>query len=563
MLDSLIAIVIILFILSVITEKVITYIRNYTQEARWVLLAICIYLMYSATLCINKSNWYFFAVFYMVIFLLIIVTHYRTFSQRKPQNALTHKAKDLYLGWVKWRQGFLPNIDKKNADKEDPLTELHVLLLSIFIGTLISFIFKANLFDLITTNNPHESLGWKNGAITTNKFGQIDFSKSIFTLHHHFYQLLGILITGFFLSFGSKFFHDLLDILFLSKRYRRLMKNPELYKLESIKELKKAMASGSLSNAEKAYQDQRHYFESHENVDKVLLGSSVRSGRQVPTFFVHLSDNNDRDLPKSVILDRKENRGFRFPVKYVHNVIRATIHDFSPGDAISSIDQPHEKFGTIGCCTLLNSRSQKYLVTCSHVINSGNSNAAHRYFWGNDAPMVQVFDKLTNEIRQEKVFLDLRHEIYDVALIGPLTGEYSNVLKDGPREYDITASRRIVDEDITNEIKIGFYGKKSKFQEGNIASKAVSSLRIAYRDNPDVLMQNLIAIGRKVNDQWQPVAQKGDSGSVVFELSTGMALGIIVAGDDQHAYMFQIHDFLQSQSMSVFNQTIDIQSINN
>ena len=95
--------------------------------------------------------------------------------------------------------------------------------LSILIGIIIAFMARASLFDLITSN-PQDKLFWKEGWDLTCDRTSIQF-------------IIGTLFTGFFLSFGSKFFHDLLDTLYQSKELKRKLQNPQTYTQNSASQV--------------------------------------------------------------------------------------------------------------------------------------------------------------------------------------------------------------------------------------------------------------------------------------------------------------------------------------
>ena len=94
-----------------------------------------------------------------------------------------------------------------------PSTELErqrekkILLLSIMVGIIVAFITNADFFKIIETSGIQP---WK----SFNDFSVL--------------SIPGLIITGLFLSQGSKFFHDLLDTLLYVKNIKKsLYKNQE------------------------------------------------------------------------------------------------------------------------------------------------------------------------------------------------------------------------------------------------------------------------------------------------------------------------------------------------
>ncbi len=85
--------------------------------------------------------------------------------------------------------------------------EKKILLLSVMVGIIVAFITNADFFKIVETSGIQP---WK---------GFNDFSVL---------SIPGFIITGLFLSQGSKFFHDLLDTLLYVKNIKKsLYKNQE------------------------------------------------------------------------------------------------------------------------------------------------------------------------------------------------------------------------------------------------------------------------------------------------------------------------------------------------
>lgn len=111
------------------------------------------------------------------------------------------------------------NIRHKEDDvKKEKIRERKIFLLSLLSGEIVAFSLKADLFQIIENGK----IGW----------GQNSDS---------LIWIVGCLFTGFFLSWGSKFWHDLLGILFEVKNLRKA------YAQEKTVEVKKK--SSKISSA--------------------------------------------------------------------------------------------------------------------------------------------------------------------------------------------------------------------------------------------------------------------------------------------------------------------------
>jgi len=96
------------------------------------------------------------------------------------------------------RFGFGNLRHKEDDSKKEKLRERKIFLLSLLSGEIVAFSLKADLFQII-----------ENGKIGWNQ-------KSDDLL-----WIVGCIFTGFFLSWGSKFWHDLLGILLEVKNLRK------------------------------------------------------------------------------------------------------------------------------------------------------------------------------------------------------------------------------------------------------------------------------------------------------------------------------------------------------
>jgi len=129
---------------------------------------------------------------------------------------------------------------KKNHDDEK-IRERDIVKRTILVGLIISFFLKADAIQMIVSGEPGEVMGWQNvifyaendvieltgtnynyyRALHGDDFGA---TRMIFT----WLQLvLGMGISGAALSFGSKFWHDLIGLLYEIKDARSRINSSE------------------------------------------------------------------------------------------------------------------------------------------------------------------------------------------------------------------------------------------------------------------------------------------------------------------------------------------------
>ena len=232
MLDSLIAISIILFILSVIVEKITQLIRKYSP---------------------------------------FIKPHY--------PKVIRKTAGVFWKDINKKQTGVTPERDKR--------VEREVSSLSFVIGALIVIAFKVDLFRMLTESDPRNVLFWKD-------------SKGLETVTEILLFILSLALTAFFLTFGSKFFHDLLDTLFQVKSMKKKLTDENTYKAETIEQFDEYMEKGYTVLIETAIQQNRDCFIGPLIVGPPMHGRMMKDGRLVDCIDVHVSGTDRGIIPFAV-----------------------------------------------------------------------------------------------------------------------------------------------------------------------------------------------------------------------------------------------------------------------
>ncbi len=106
--------------------------------------------------------------------------------------------------------------DPKNTETDRVFT---VTKVSAYMGILVALSVKADFFEMIANlEDPWSTFGWV--KVQTGEWMRSYASQSVLTA---IYAAFGCVITGAALSFGSKFWHDVLKIVFeLRNRKKKL-----------------------------------------------------------------------------------------------------------------------------------------------------------------------------------------------------------------------------------------------------------------------------------------------------------------------------------------------------
>jgi len=129
-----------------------------------------------------------------------------------------------------WFKTFCMIFKYGSKETEDPaeLKMREVQLMALIIGMIIALATRASIFQI---HDPTFKLGWA------------DLGYKYHFFWDGVYDIFGCLLAGVFLSLGSKFFHDLLDLLLQAKNLKRKLNDREsVENLHTIEEFDKYIA---------------------------------------------------------------------------------------------------------------------------------------------------------------------------------------------------------------------------------------------------------------------------------------------------------------------------------
>jgi len=97
-----------------------------------------------------------------------------------------------------------PNLcEKKTGAREEKVRERRIARRVLVASLLLAFLLKADLFAMLSHSEaPWQTIGWVRGA------------DDAWTVGRFLQTTIGTLLTGMCLSFGSKFWHDVLDLVY-------------------------------------------------------------------------------------------------------------------------------------------------------------------------------------------------------------------------------------------------------------------------------------------------------------------------------------------------------------
>ncbi len=129
---------------------------------------------------------------------------------------------------LKLRHPDLRNERGTRAEEKD--RERGITIRSVAVGMVLAIAMKADLFEILAElDAPWETLGWVQVSA-----GQWTRAAATVGVGPFLYALIGSAFTGIALGFGSKFWHDILDIVFQLRKITEVVREKRLAETTAI-----------------------------------------------------------------------------------------------------------------------------------------------------------------------------------------------------------------------------------------------------------------------------------------------------------------------------------------
>lgn len=422
---------------------------------------------------------------------------------------------------------------KTNDPEFETRKERKILGLNITIGILVAIVSHANFFAIMHASpDPYDALGWST----------IHFEISLDFIEHLFAFLFGCILTGFFISLGSKFWHDLLDMLFYAKNLKAKLADPNTYESEDIHQLDEYISTPTGDIIQMAIDQNKNVF-AKPNIVGAMHGKFKKNGKLVDCISVHVNDSNNTGYPTQVPVTLPSGRKLMVDIDYILNVGMPKAH-YSDGDTISLAGSSF--VGTI-CCKLFNAfRNEYYLLTCSHVMTEDSATNYGGFLQQprRASPVGEwTWAKLTEDIDAALIKID------------PTTS-FTYINGFSPKEPRVLTSNDVY----TNITMIGRHDQDSspKIVKGQIVSfKCPFPKAIQYGNgNNNIKNLNNLIILSEINNNgsstiYKALSVAGDSGSLVYD-ENNIPIAMVIAGDEkQFTYAISLDLIINSTNTKI------------
>jgi hypothetical protein len=580
MLDNLIFVTIVLFILSVITEKLTQLIRMYPLQFRIVGLVLCFLFfipLYHATKNVSAGDppapqktvittrseldsasikgsaveqdktsaataiiteksaespggayertltvFEVGALYLIDVILIILLLAHTPMAEGSKISSVSKIFKTL-------------NHVNKTTDASDDVKEREVTTLSFIVGFVVAYSFNANLFHLFSAHQPDF------GRSESSPFLEVP-NESFYALNPQYFGFdflpaIGFLLTAFFLAFGSKFFHDMLDTLFLAKNLRRKVRDDATYDVGSSKELEEWLKVTDKEAVSLAIAQNEALLKTRfSNISYLNDSIALIDNERQSVVAIYLNDNDPADIPSKIPVTLPSGKKVFVATEIIGNAGLAAVTLGFEGP-LANVKCPGYK-GSV-CCVVTDKNKNTLLLTNGHVLSEGRLE--------------------DHDFRVPKDDVD-----YDGALAGTWhygsmdkSGDFGLVLLDDPENWvtnnDHQSFKGIRDVTLADvlTLKVKARGHTSKIKSGYILDIVKDKTGILYKFGKSIIFNTVILVGDTIDKGTsRPITSPGDSGGALYDENSNL-IGIITGSNEKFTYVIPVNDFVKNLNLNL------------
>lgn len=418
--------------------------------------------------------------------------------------------------------------EKSDDPEEEAKRSRSILAINLTVGFLIALLAKASLFDMFSFSaTTIEDDAWnKLFSWPMEKYSlSFEFAGRLLSI------LFGCMLTGSFISLGSKFWHDLLDLLLETKNLKRKLSDRQTYEFNTTKELDEYIATDYNELAKICLEQNKEKIELLPGVINYFIGISSDPSKRIPVIKIDSSLASGGNYPSELSGKLDSGKTFKVRVEVVYGLGQPKIH-FGGGNNICNTQSANIE-GTICCGVQKNDKN--YFLTCAHVLNGGLSTVDKENTEGWFIDIIQD-DSISADMNYDAIGswkYGVINTSLDIALV-ETDVEIDSINKGNP------ASSIYKPE--MNHQEIFVNGNKNQ-QLGYVVGYLWKEIDFEY--NGSTLKHNgLIMVSANKSAYPAAITEPGDSGSLVYLTSDKTPLGMVLGGNDQYTYVIPMQTIL-------------------
>lgn len=455
---------------------------------------------------------------------------------------------------------------KSTDPQKEKDREYRILKINIFTGVIISFCFRTDFFCIVRNiSNPTEHIGWQSIGndfnLFKNTFSYSHLGASIFIISTFF----GCTITGIFISFGSKFWHDTLDLVLQIKNYKSMLTQKGLDQIQNNFSTLEVNQQEEIMDA--AINENYNSWKTiYPNIVGCSTGLKKTADQPLPINSIVFKVNSKIGDPllqqSEKIPDEILYKGYRIPTDVVEYGIPISLITYPGANEIPSsigTNVSLSAFLNYGTVSLkVKKENEDYLLSCFHVLCTNRLRELNDISQGvelhnqvNGPPfniIIPSANYLSDHPGAESLggyFTDgkLTNEV-DAAIARITNGSLINqtFFYDG---QSMMVTGELLYDNMLNGMKLETFGCVSGHQVGVILDKKVQKTDVKI-EGPSY---RFIFTFNKLVELNIP-CRPGDSGAPVLTAS-GKVAGIVVAGNLQTTFMIPFQFIKNALSISI------------
>ncbi len=413
-----------------------------------------------------------------------------------------------------------------NDETEDDRTK-RILALNVICGTLVALALRADLISILgNLEKPYEVIGWDKPV--PNQVGE------------WLMLILGTFLTGCFLSLGSKFWHDLLDLLFYTKNLKSKLVDERTYQqTDDIQHLQEFINTPEYKLSQIAVDTYRASLNSTPGVLSFGTGYVNKGSGKIGCLEIHVTDIDVANkIEKNFKIKLSTGANINIPSKVIVTGDYPKLNSATAGKGVSNKSGILGR-GTIGAIVKDNIGDDHYILSCFHVLNGDNN-------WSGLSDSKEIQDENGNIIAE--LYFGYRTTDMDVAIAKLKTGvTYSNNLINNP-----TSVRQVSYDDVLQESTISILGAKTQETIKGFVYNDSWPVSFRYPDNNLWELTDLLVLTKydKNSNSYKALTQGGDSGALVID-NKNIAIAMIVGADNSFSYAIKLDKIIKNLDISL------------
>ncbi|MGO4289850.1 hypothetical protein [Chitinophaga sp. RAB17] len=418
------------------------------------------------------------------------------------------------------------------TQSEDPdcekIRERRIAWLALISGFTVAFLAKANIFSMFRyMDRANETLWWYKDAERAIK----DYHEPLGEI------IIGCILTSLFISLGSKFWHDLLDLLLEVKNLKRKLNDERTFQLpETIEQFDDFINTPEGSLAFLADEKHHETIAELEGVISVGPGYIFGSKGKVGCLEVHFTEDADT----SQVADHYNvtlSSGLVVPIpvnKIItgHAIAQAGIFG---GGMLLGNNKKVNGIGTAGCVVKKKGNNELHILSCYHVF----SGLTDLKLDSTNADVNKIFYRDgSNELPLGELTEGERTQTIDAAIARIRTTDhaFNNGAIFNPKQI-----RKVTSDDVVADTQVRIYGGMSGNEVYGLVHNDSWPQKLVYKDHPEGWeLKDLLVLTKRVGANYKSLTIEGDSGSLVIDRVSNEVLGMVVGGDKCFTYAIKM-----------------------